>query len=258
MAGERLAQGVTTKETLRMLKKGQNAETELAKPARRRQGRPTLLDLEQRKSRILDIATNLFIEQGYAETSLVEIAKQAGVATRTIYQHFGDKEQIFQIVIDKRAAESEHELPTIDAEQKLFDVLTSTANYICSAALSESAIGLQRLLIAESQRFPELMRQMFESLFHRLHQNVEATFMQLAATGKTPAINHTESAKYFIDLLLGSTPLQLNMNWIKLGPSEHETRDKVALFIIGRFGMEPESGSHALRHVGTSQEAPPQ
>ena len=209
------------------------------------QGRPTLEDLAQRKTRVLEIATTLFLTRGYAETSLVEIAKQAGVATRTIYQHFGNKEEIFRVVLEQRATDDEGELPTFHADQKLFDVLIATANYVCAVAFSGAAIPFQRLMIAESQRFPEFMREIVDALFQRLHINVAKTFEQLAAAGKIPADNHTESTKYFIDLLLGSAPLRVTMNWIESGPSDKEIRDKVSLFLVGRFGLATETNSSA-------------
>jgi len=55
----------------------------------RQAGRPTLVELERRKRKVLEVATKLFVRDGYSATSLVDIAKGAGVATRTVYQHFG-------------------------------------------------------------------------------------------------------------------------------------------------------------------------
>jgi TetR/AcrR family transcriptional repressor of mexJK operon len=201
-------------------------------------GRPTQDDLELRKARILDVATELFVTHGYAETALVDVAKQAGVATRTIYQHYGDKADVFKAMIDNRVAVTEHELPIIDPEDSLFDIILATAHYVGVMAYDGTAIPFQRLMIAESHRFPDLMRQIFESLFHRLHSNVINVFETLAKLEKIPAGNHEQTTKFFIDLLLGTAPMQLTMNWITTGPSEAELRDKVTLFIGGRFGAE--------------------
>ena len=52
------------------------------KPAKRpfnQAGRPTAAELEKRKALVMEIATHLFVAQGYAATSLVDIAKGAGV-----------------------------------------------------------------------------------------------------------------------------------------------------------------------------------
>jgi TetR/AcrR family transcriptional repressor of mexJK operon len=226
-----------------MLKKVKKTITTKKKPITRRysQGRPTLEDLEQRKSRVLEIATSLFIEQGFAETSLVEIAKHAGVATRTIYQHFGNKEDIFKVVIDQRIAEFDTALPTINEDQPLFGVLMDTAHYIFAVAFTGNAIPFQRLMIAESQRFPHLMKEIFDLMFENLHARVISIFERLTADGVIPKHEHELTTKYFIDLLLGTAPLQLTMNWISTVPSEQERREKVALFIAGRFGLTPQT-----------------
>lgn len=214
------------------------------KPARRRYGpgRPTTQDLEQRKSRILKIATALFLEKGFAETSLVDVANQAGVATRTIYQHYGNKEDIFlRVVANNPILEPAPIPPTDDEGRSVFDILLDTAYYICDATLSDAALPFLRLMIAESQRFPDLMLSTFESQHGSFHHNVEQTFERLETDGKIQTGDHVQTAKYFIDLLLGNAPMQLNMKWIKSGPDEEEIRDKVALFMIGRFGIKPDA-----------------
>lgn len=213
------------------------------KGGRRTAGRPTLGELEIRKSRVIEVARELFLRYGYAETALVDVAKHAGVATRTIYQHFGDKADVFKAVIDSREQEVEHELPVVDPDKPIFDTLLATAHYIFAVAFGGSAIPFQRLLIGESHRFPDLMRQIFESLHQRLHLNVINVFETLAKAGKIPHGDHHESAKFFIDLLLGTAPMQLNMNWIKSGPSETEVRKKVTLYIAGRFGVQEKSSN---------------
>ncbi|MFC4595698.1 TetR/AcrR family transcriptional regulator [Sphingobium tyrosinilyticum] len=62
-------------------------------------GRPTLEEIERRKARALEVATDLFVSKGYAATSFIEIAAISGVASGTLYHHFGDKEQMFRRVV---------------------------------------------------------------------------------------------------------------------------------------------------------------
>jgi AcrR family transcriptional regulator len=51
---------------------------------------------------IEDAAVELFLEQGYAATSMRQIAEGAGLALGGIYNHFASKEEIFEgIIIDK-------------------------------------------------------------------------------------------------------------------------------------------------------------
>ncbi|MBK9007275.1 MAG: TetR/AcrR family transcriptional regulator [Anaerolineae bacterium] len=51
---------------------------------------------------IEDAAMNLFLKQGYAATSMRQIADAVGLALGGIYNHFSSKEEIFEgIIIDK-------------------------------------------------------------------------------------------------------------------------------------------------------------
>lgn len=199
-------------------------------------GRPTAAELALRKERIVAVATQLFLEKGFAETSLVDIARQAGVATRTIYQHYGNKEDIFRAALQQSLPRTELKMHEINDDQSLLGALVSTAEFILENALSAEAISLQRLMIGESHRFPDLMRDVFEKLYSRFHTHVLSHFEKLAASGKIPAGDHADTTRYFIHLLLGNAPLQMSMSWIKAGPSREEIKEKVSLFIAGRFG----------------------
>jgi len=51
--------------------------------------------------RILDAALHLFSNQGFRATSVREIAEEAGLSVGNVYHHFGNKETIFQRLIDR-------------------------------------------------------------------------------------------------------------------------------------------------------------
>lgn len=53
----------------------------------------------QAHSRLLEAGQTLFSSQGYAATSMREIAEKAGLALGGIYNHFSSKESIFQAVL---------------------------------------------------------------------------------------------------------------------------------------------------------------
>jgi len=57
---------------------------------------------EATRSAIEDAAMELFLEQGYAATSMRQIADKAGLALGGIYNHFASKDEIFEgIIVDK-------------------------------------------------------------------------------------------------------------------------------------------------------------
>jgi|SRR5580698_8497195 AcrR family transcriptional regulator len=57
--------------------------------------RPTGEEGKSTRERILDVALDLFTEQGYEQTSLREIAEKLGVTKAALYYHFASKDKIF-------------------------------------------------------------------------------------------------------------------------------------------------------------------
>jgi AcrR family transcriptional regulator len=51
---------------------------------------------------IVDAAYNLIIEQGYAATSMRQIAERSGLALGGLYNHFSSKEELFRALIEER------------------------------------------------------------------------------------------------------------------------------------------------------------
>lgn len=201
---------------------------------RNRAGRPTAEELERRKGRVMVVATDMFVNRGYAATTLLDIAKKAGVATRTLYQHFGDKEAIFREVIFARDT-AIVEPPVIEPGDTLVSALHKTANYSFEVALRTRSIELMRLMIAESARFPELMSKVANATFERFKENVANVFRQLAENGTIPAGDHEQSAELFVDLLLGNRTVMIYFGWLSSPPSEEDIERKIDLFINGRF-----------------------
>lgn len=54
------------------------------------------------RTRILDAASDLFLERGYARTTIKDIADQAGVARDTVHAVFGSKARVLTALIDLR------------------------------------------------------------------------------------------------------------------------------------------------------------
>ena len=198
-------------------------------------GRPTASELERRKGLVMDVATELFVNHGYAATSLVDIAKGAGVATRTLYQHFGDKEAIFREVIFARDEGEALEQPQVQPGDTLYDALQRGGFYAYQVTYRERSIGLMRLMIAESNRFPEFMQSVAISIFGRFRRNIEKLFEQLEAARLIPAGNHARSAELFSDLVLGSHPIMTYTNWNAEPPTDADLNDRIMLFIRGAF-----------------------
>lgn len=55
----------------------------------------------QRREQLLDVARELFGARGFGATSVEEIAARAGVSKPVVYEHFGGKEGIYAVVVDR-------------------------------------------------------------------------------------------------------------------------------------------------------------
>ncbi|WP_197523088.1 TetR/AcrR family transcriptional regulator [Actinokineospora pegani] len=56
---------------------------------------------KERRQQLLDVARALFAEKGYDSASVEEIAHRAGVSKPVVYEHFGGKEGIYAVVVDR-------------------------------------------------------------------------------------------------------------------------------------------------------------
>ncbi|MGL1891085.1 MAG: TetR/AcrR family transcriptional regulator [Spirochaetaceae bacterium] len=60
---------------------------------------PKIVDHEERKRDIMEMALAIFIEEGYTNTKLANIADKCCIARTTLYQYFGNKDEIFKYAI---------------------------------------------------------------------------------------------------------------------------------------------------------------
>ncbi|WP_172803441.1 TetR/AcrR family transcriptional regulator [Alloactinosynnema sp. L-07] len=56
---------------------------------------------KERRQQLLDIARALFAEKGFDGASIEEIAHRANVSKPVVYEHFGGKEGIYAVVVDR-------------------------------------------------------------------------------------------------------------------------------------------------------------
>ncbi|NUV37767.1 TetR/AcrR family transcriptional regulator, partial [Streptomyces sp. KAI-27] len=75
-----------------------STSTSSEKPRRPRRTRMTGAE---RREQLLDIGRTLFAAKGFEGTSVEEIAAKAGVSKPVVYEHFGGKEGLYAVVVDR-------------------------------------------------------------------------------------------------------------------------------------------------------------
>ncbi|MER7955562.1 MULTISPECIES: TetR/AcrR family transcriptional regulator [unclassified Streptomyces] len=66
-----------------------------------RRGRRVRMTGAERREQLLDIGRTLFAAKGFEGTSVEEIAAKAGVSKPVVYEHFGGKEGLYAVVVDR-------------------------------------------------------------------------------------------------------------------------------------------------------------
>jgi AcrR family transcriptional regulator len=74
--------------------------------------KPERLPAAARRAQLVEIGRRLFAERGYEATSVEEIADRAKVSKPIVYEHFGGKEGLYAVVVDR---EIEHIVASIES-----------------------------------------------------------------------------------------------------------------------------------------------
>ena len=56
---------------------------------------------KQRREQLIEIGRKLFADKGFEGTTVEEIAAKAGVSKPVVYEHFGGKEGLYAVVVDR-------------------------------------------------------------------------------------------------------------------------------------------------------------
>ena len=108
------------------------------------------------RDRVLGAAFKAFTEDGYAETSTLEIARRAKISKRDLYANFSSKHAVLVACIKSRAERMRlpPDLPAPRSRQMLASMLTSFATNLVCEVSHPSVIATFRLAIAEATRSP--------------------------------------------------------------------------------------------------------
>jgi AcrR family transcriptional regulator len=206
-------------------------------PTPRRGGRPSRAAAEQLGERILDVATELFLTEGYGATSIEAIARRARIAKRTFYSRFDDKAGLFGAVVHRMV---ERMRPSDDTG--LFDggpleqILSRLAGFILRAALSPPALALLRVILAEATRFPELAAVVTERGGSREAVTRIAALLERAVlTGELAIENAPFAAAQFLQMVVSLPQRRALGLGTPMTPPELDgwARETVSLFLNG-------------------------
>lgn len=159
---------------------------------------------------MIDAARTLFLRQGYAGTTMEEIAALAGRTKRTVYNNFSDKEALFTQIVEDVIAFAEafaRELPEELAggitAANLRTALDDLGRRLVLAVVRSEVVALRRLLIGEARAFPELVRDYYDRAPGQVVDALASEFEDLGRDGLLRVSDPRRAAAQFAYLVAG-------------------------------------------------------
>jgi TetR/AcrR family transcriptional repressor of mexJK operon len=150
------------------------------------------------RERVLRAATSSFLARGYG-SSVDDIARRAGVAKQTVYQHFANKDELFKAVAGDLAKRVLVKLEGGDIRQSLIRFALEYRR----RALGAQGIATFRTLVPEVPRFRALARDMYANTAGEMVRRL-AEFLQQKLNVPDPEF----AAEMFLSMLTGHDRLK--------------------------------------------------
>ena len=154
----------------------------------------------ERPQELLAAALDLFVERGFAATRLDDVAARAGVSKGTLYLYFDNKEELFKAVV------RDNMIPVLgEAEQMIGTHAGSTTDLFRDIMLgwwarigSTRLSGITKLMMAESNNFPEVARFYHAEVITRANAMLCRLLERGAARGEFRAVDTAHATNVII------------------------------------------------------------
>jgi TetR/AcrR family transcriptional regulator, mexJK operon transcriptional repressor len=186
--------------------------------AMRSAGRPRRGTETTRLEAIVAVATRAFLRDRYDAVSIGQVAREAGVSTRTIYNRFRNKADLFAAVVtrfverDTVSVVAPGEFDEIDPKR----ALTIIAQRLADRAHRPDFMALLRTVAVEARRFPALAATIRERDKARVDTAIADYFRRQAHRGVMAISDTDAAAALFVQIVCA----ELHEYWLLLAANE--------------------------------------
>jgi AcrR family transcriptional regulator len=205
--------------------------------APRGRGRPQVRSDEETRAVIVEAAARAFQSAGYAATCIADVAQTSGVSTKTLYRLIPTKAALFESVvadrIDRFVLEVDQKVcATCDAAVTLENLLASYGRF----ALEPRTVAINRLVLSEGTRFPELAAYFYERAVRRTTLAMANVLSRLRERGLI-AVDDPAAAADMLRGMMVMEPQRAVMLGVRDAPDDEEIRTRAGncagLFLKG-------------------------
>ncbi|MEM7780776.1 MAG: TetR/AcrR family transcriptional regulator [Pseudomonadota bacterium] len=189
---------------------------------KKRPGRPS--DVAKREA-IVAAASDRFFEDGFAATSIEQVAADAGVSKVTIYNHFGDKRALFAAAVTRECEKmrgyfSLEAMPAGDIRERL----TSLAEAMYAFLSRPEMVQFDRRIAAETEYEASIGRAFLEAGPWRMKAGFSAYLAHASDTGELSIPDPELAAEQFVSMVKGMGDMERRFG---VTPSDEESASRI-------------------------------
>ncbi len=186
-------------------------------------------------------AEDVFLEQGYGNATVDNIAARAGASKATMYKQFGSKEALFAEIVRSRAPNIvDASTDALQAEGTLSAVLINWSMRVLKLVTEPRSVALYKLILTEAPRSPELAQIFYEKGPANVQAHIASFFRRATADGLLRCPNAKLASILFTSVVFGegferALIGQADQDWYERKAKVH-VREAVAMF-LARYGV---------------------
>ncbi|ALK09990.1 TetR/AcrR family transcriptional regulator [Blastochloris viridis] len=174
----------------------------------RGRGRPKRMSDAEQAVAIARQARDLFVEKGYARTTMEDIVARCRISKSTLYRLFPNKTEVFGAVVDDHRQDM-LALPGEYDDLAIDEALARIFRIEIDDEADRERMALIRFVVVEAREFPELRALLRERGGERSREDLARWLEMQRMRGRIDVADANVAAKALMDLMFGAVALKL-------------------------------------------------
>lgn len=198
---------------------------------------------------LLAIARDLFLDRGFAGTTMDAVAAGARISKQTLYRQYPSKDDLYAAVVrdwvDRGRDAMRPHLDALTAADDAAAGLRALARTLQAGVLSTPVLRMRTLVAAEAQRFPDVADDYVRRSWERNQALLADAFTRLSARGLLRIDRPAVAAEQFTWLVLAAPLNRLTLTGGREGCTQEESdelADEAVTTFLTRYGPRDAHG----------------
>jgi AcrR family transcriptional regulator len=161
----------------------------------------TRLDRDARRELILDVAQEVFLEEGFANASMSTIAARLGGSKGTLYNYFKSKDDLFVAYVERRCLWQDEIFAAPLDDETIDETLRRIGRAYLTRVLTDFNLRNFRLIASEAERSPEIGQTFYNAGPRQGAERVAELLSDMAKAGDLDLDDPLDAAHMFLGLV---------------------------------------------------------